>query len=326
MDAKTAPVLRGRAKAALTRTKNFIDKNDQTFDKSDVRKKLEKLELTYTEFDKADAAFPIEYPEMEEFETKYNETKAKLQNTLENLSVRTNVNNDNSDGFETVSNMKSSNLKVPKINIERFSATKAVHIEAVGDLTTDSFIAALRRFTARRGAPHHIYSDNGTNFVGARRKLDKIRRLWLSLATNEAISNYLSKSSIDWHFLFLPHHHILEVMFFFQYLRSFLQPPTTEIIGSRYRISNGDFGGNEANDYLSSLQPHKKWQAAHPNLKEDDIVLLKDESPPGTWPMTRVLQVHPGSDGLVRVATVKTQDSVFKRPVHKLRKFPIYPN
>ncbi|GFY67634.1 integrase catalytic domain-containing protein [Trichonephila inaurata madagascariensis] len=35
-------------------------------------------------------------------------------------------------------------------------ATKAVHIEAVGDLTTDSFIAALRRFSARRGAPRHI--------------------------------------------------------------------------------------------------------------------------------------------------------------------------
>ncbi|GFX07983.1 hypothetical protein TNCV_1236641 [Trichonephila clavipes] len=32
-------------------------------------------------------------------------------------------------------------------------ATTAVHIEAVGDLTTDSFIAALRRFSARRGAP-----------------------------------------------------------------------------------------------------------------------------------------------------------------------------
>ncbi|GFY64945.1 integrase catalytic domain-containing protein [Trichonephila inaurata madagascariensis] len=53
-------------------------------------------------------------------------------------------------------------------------ATKAVHIEAVGHLTTNSFIAVLRRFSARRGAPHHIYSDNGTNFVGARRKLDEI--------------------------------------------------------------------------------------------------------------------------------------------------------
>ncbi|GFT39101.1 hypothetical protein TNCV_3401361 [Trichonephila clavipes] len=80
-------------------------------------------------------------------------------------------------------------------------ASKAVHIEAVGDLTTDSFIAALRRFSARRGAPRHIYSDNGTNFVGARRKLDEIRKLWLSLPTNEAISYYLSKSSIDWHFI-----------------------------------------------------------------------------------------------------------------------------
>ncbi|GFX21663.1 uncharacterized protein TNCV_1400771 [Trichonephila clavipes] len=121
MDAERAAVLRGRAKAALTRTKNFIDKSDQTFDKNDIRNKLEKLELTYTEFDKADAALPIESSEMEEFETKYYETKAKLQNILENLSVRTYVYNDNSDVFENVSNMKSSNFKLPKINIERFS-------------------------------------------------------------------------------------------------------------------------------------------------------------------------------------------------------------
>ncbi|GFW22033.1 uncharacterized protein TNCV_4823151 [Trichonephila clavipes] len=80
-------------------------------------------------------------------------------------------------------------------------ATKAVHIEAVGDLTTDSFVAALRRFSVRRGAPRHIYSDNGSNFVGARRKLDEIRKLWLSLPTNEAIPYYLSKSSINWHFI-----------------------------------------------------------------------------------------------------------------------------
>ncbi|GFR28978.1 hypothetical protein TNCT_306561 [Trichonephila clavata] len=73
-------------------------------------------------------------------------------------------------------------------------ATKAIHIEAVGDLT-DSFI------TAFRGAPRHIYRENGTNFVRARRKLDEIRKLWLSLSTNEAISFYLSKSSIDWHLI-----------------------------------------------------------------------------------------------------------------------------
>ncbi|GFX71548.1 hypothetical protein TNCV_2695361 [Trichonephila clavipes] len=121
MDAETATVLHGRAKAAFTRTKNFIDKNDQTFDKNDIRNKFEKLELTYTEFDKTDAALPIESSEMEEFETKYYETKAILQNILENLSVRTYVYNDNSGVFENVSNMKSNNFKLSIINIERFS-------------------------------------------------------------------------------------------------------------------------------------------------------------------------------------------------------------
>ncbi|GFV39016.1 tigger transposable element-derived protein 1 [Trichonephila clavipes] len=120
MDTEMATVLRGRAKVALTRTKNFIEKDDQTFDKKDVCNKLEKLELIYTELDKADATLRIESSEKEEFERKYYETKAKLQNILENLSVRTNVYNDNSDVFENVSNMKSSNFKLPKINIERF--------------------------------------------------------------------------------------------------------------------------------------------------------------------------------------------------------------
>ena len=49
-------------------------------------------------------------------------------------------------------------------------ATKAVHIEVVSDLTTEAFIGALKRFTARRGKPSNIYSDNATNFVGAKIK------------------------------------------------------------------------------------------------------------------------------------------------------------
>ena len=53
-------------------------------------------------------------------------------------------------------------------------STKAVHIELVSDLTTDAFIACLRRFIARRGKPRTIWSDHGTNFVGASRELGEL--------------------------------------------------------------------------------------------------------------------------------------------------------
>lgn len=50
-------------------------------------------------------------------------------------------------------------------------AIKAVHLEVVSNLTTEGFLVSLRRFTARRGIPANIYSDNGTNFVGANNHL-----------------------------------------------------------------------------------------------------------------------------------------------------------
>ena len=51
---------------------------------------------------------------------------------------------------------------------------KAVHLEPVSDLTSEAFIATLRRFIARRGKPSLVWSDHGTNFVGAARELDEI--------------------------------------------------------------------------------------------------------------------------------------------------------
>ncbi|XP_035907255.1 uncharacterized protein LOC118509982 [Anopheles stephensi] len=48
---------------------------------------------------------------------------------------------------------------------------RAVHLEVVHSLSTESCVMAVRRFVARRGAPVEIFSDNGTNFVGASRQL-----------------------------------------------------------------------------------------------------------------------------------------------------------
>ena len=46
--------------------------------------------------------------------------------------------------------------------------SRGVHIEMVDDMSTDSFINALRCFIAIRGAVRRIRCDQGSNFVGAR--------------------------------------------------------------------------------------------------------------------------------------------------------------
>jgi hypothetical protein len=78
--------------------------------------------------------------------------------------------------------------------------TRAIHLELVSDLTSEAFIAALRRFVARRGCPKDMYSDCGTNFVGANRELKELMTLCNSNSHNEKVSNNLSRDGIHWHF------------------------------------------------------------------------------------------------------------------------------
>ncbi|XP_065095811.1 uncharacterized protein LOC135717614 [Ochlerotatus camptorhynchus] len=50
---------------------------------------------------------------------------------------------------------------------------RAIHIEVVHSLSSDSCIMAIRNFIARRGTPRRIYSDRDTNFIGALRQLEE---------------------------------------------------------------------------------------------------------------------------------------------------------
>lgn len=77
--------------------------------------------------------------------------------------------------------------------------TKAVHLELAQNLSTEAFIAVLRRFVGRRGIPNHIYSDRGTNFIGAANELPA---LWFTEKSNEsrAIQREYSRQGIVWHF------------------------------------------------------------------------------------------------------------------------------
>lgn len=49
--------------------------------------------------------------------------------------------------------------------------TKAVHLEVLHSMTTDSFLMSFRRFQSRRGTPHTLLSDQGTNFRGGEAEL-----------------------------------------------------------------------------------------------------------------------------------------------------------
>ncbi len=72
-------------------------------------------------------------------------------------------------------------------------------------------------------------------------------------------------------------------------------------------------------DYFSSLRKFTKWHTPVRNLQVGDVVMLKEERfTPTKWPLGRITTVHPGKDGYVRVATVRTAKSTYKRPVVKL--------
>ncbi|XP_062542019.1 uncharacterized protein LOC134210011 [Armigeres subalbatus] len=78
--------------------------------------------------------------------------------------------------------------------------TKAVHMELVSDLSTERFLQALRRFTARRGKATDLYSDNGTNFVGARNQLKELFRLWKHPDHRRFVTTFCASEGISWHF------------------------------------------------------------------------------------------------------------------------------
>ncbi|XP_045541485.1 uncharacterized protein LOC123722983 [Papilio machaon] len=77
-------------------------------------------------------------------------------------------------------------------------ATKAIHLELVSDMTTSSFLAAFRRFTARRGHCYHMYSDNGTYFVKAAKTL---QHEVLEITQKPHLQDIITNIGTQWHFI-----------------------------------------------------------------------------------------------------------------------------
>ena len=266
------------------------------------------------------------------------------------------------------------------------NSTKCTHIEAVPSLTSEDFINAFKRFTARKGWCTHVFCDNGTNFVGADKILQKEYMLAIKQSTEDA-AKILANDQVTFHFNIpiAPHmnglaestvksikHHLKRIIkdysFTFDEISTLLAEieailnsrplmritedigetiltPAKLLLGSdlsitpeeqldgekiyesdRYKLMRKlkqQFWNVWEKDYLNILQTRNKWHLPSENLKEGQIVLLKDElCPPAKWPMAVVEKVHMGPDGKIRSADVKTATNTFKRPVVKLILLP----
>lgn len=266
-------------------------------------------------------------------------------------------------------------------------SSKAVHLEAVTELSSEAFLAALDRFVSRRGMCHTIVTDNGTNFVGANKYLkeviDELRKHY------PEISNGLANRQITWKFNppGAPHfggifesgikstkYHLkrvvgAQILTFEEFITILskveavlnsrplcsLSPDPTEadVLTPGHFLTGGplvslpeepisentcprsrwqmlkkitqSFWRIWQRDYLHTLQQKNKWFQNAPNIKENDLVLLNDPNlPPLLWKLARVDQVHPGSDNIVRVVSLRTANGkILRRPVVKVCPLPV---
>ncbi|XP_043064790.1 uncharacterized protein LOC122320687, partial [Drosophila ficusphila] len=245
-------------------------------------------------------------------------------------------------------------------------STKAVHLELVQDLSTQAFLGALKRFILTRGKPARIWSDNATNFVGAKNELTELKRLFLCDPHIRSVQEFCLEDNIEWRFIppRSPHfgglweaavktakfHFYRSVgpsLLSFDELRTlvchigaiinsrpllplsenpadldvltpahflgtaplvlFPEPDVTLLNCNRLdrwqRISYHQqvFWARWREEYLTLLQQRAKWRTNHPNLKINDVVLVKDENlPPLKWPLARVDELIAGEDKVVR--------------------------
>lgn len=269
-------------------------------------------------------------------------------------------------------------------------STRAVHLELVSSLSTEAFLAALTRMISRRGKISNIYSDNGTNFVGANKELRMLTKLFRDELHQQKLSEYFSSEGISWHFMppYSPHFggmweaavksaktHIKKVagnsVLTFEEMYTLLTKiecvlnsrPLTQISSDSNDLSfltPGHFLVGDAltaipnpsllnipsnklsrwqlvhqllqhfwtrwkNEYLHNLQQRTKWKLNKGTALQSGqlVVIREDNLPPMHWKMGRIVSVHPGNDGVARVATIKTSGGVVKRAAARLCILPV---
>ena len=72
-------------------------------------------------------------------------------------------------------------------------------------------------------------------------------------------------------------------------------------------------------EFVPGLSARKRWHQEQKNFQVGDVVLLVSaDTPRGSWPLGKIVQVFPGNDGKIRVVDVKVGNKTLRRPIVKL--------
>ncbi|KAI8116031.1 hypothetical protein CVS40_11826 [Lucilia cuprina] len=218
-------------------------------------------------------------------------------------------------------------------------ATKAVHLEAASDLSTQSFLAAFSRFIGRLGCPALIYSDNGKNFVGAAELLRKDRLYFIKTLQNH-VTNHCSHQNIDWNGLWeagvkplspasdepndlnplSPGHFLIGSALLTQAEPDVSSENLTLINRwKRLKVIYHSFCQRWKSEYLAELHRRYKWKTQRDNVKDNDLVVIKNNNlPPNEYQMGRIIKTYLGPNQNCRVVDIKTKKGVITRPITKI--------
>ena len=91
--------------------------------------------------------------------------------------------------------VKGRGKQLKKVYVCLFSCcvTRALHLDLVEDLSNPTFLRCLRKFTARKGTPTLIVSDNAKTFKGAEREIRTLFR-------HPLVRAELENKGIEWRF------------------------------------------------------------------------------------------------------------------------------
>lgn len=91
----------------------------------------------------------------------------------------------------------------------------------------------------------------------------------------------------------------------------------------RIEIMRQHFWKRWMTEYITELQKRTKWKTSTDSLQPNSLVIIKEDNlPPLKWRMGRILAVHPGKDGVSRVASIKTAQGTIQRAYTRICPLP----